>query len=100
MVALAYGTETDGSVISPAERSNIVGIKPTVGLTSRAGVIPESRHQDTVGAFGRSVKDAVLALETIVGVDERDDATWEQRGKAHSSTLRLAGSPGGLCNSP
>jgi amidase len=56
VVAFALGTETDGSVINPAERNAIVGIKPTVGLTSRAGVIPESEHQDTVGAFGRTVR--------------------------------------------
>ena len=59
VIAFALGTETDGSVINPAERNSIVGIKPTVGLTSRAGVIPESEHQDSVGVFGRTVRDAV-----------------------------------------
>ncbi|KAJ6141369.1 hypothetical protein N7470_009759, partial [Penicillium chermesinum] len=69
LVPIALGTETDGSVINPAQRNAIVGIKPTVGLTSRAGVIPESLHQDTVGTFGKTVRDAVYALDAIYGVD-------------------------------
>ena len=74
----ALGTETDGSVISPAERNGLVGLKPTVGLTSRAGVIPESEHQDTVGVLARSVADAAAVLGTIAGVDPRDNYTWAQ----------------------
>lgn len=62
MVTVAYGTETDGSVISPAERANIVGIKPTVGLTSRSGIIPESSHQDTVGCMGRTGREYIPFL--------------------------------------
>ncbi|KAJ6483814.1 amidase signature domain-containing protein [Mycena vitilis] len=89
MVTVAYGTETDGSVISPAERANIVGIKPTVGLTSRSGIIPESGHQDTVGAFGRRVQDAVFALDAIWGFDWRDDATLEQLGKTPDSYVQF-----------
>ncbi|KAL8705192.1 MAG: hypothetical protein Q9201_001692 [Fulgogasparrea decipioides] len=81
VVAFALGTETDGSVINPAERNAIVGIKPTVGLTSRAGVIPESLNQDTVGTFGRTVRDAVYALDAIYGVDPRDNATSTQVGR-------------------
>ena len=81
VVTFALGTETDGSVINPAERNAIVGIKPTVGLTSRAGVVPESVHQDTVGCFGRTVKDAVYALDAIYGVDPRDNYTAAQIGK-------------------
>lgn len=81
VVPFALGTETDGSVINPAERNAIVGIKPTVGLTSRAGVIPESEHQDTVGAFGKTVKDAVYALDAIFGADSRDNYTAAQVGK-------------------
>ncbi|KAK3321338.1 amidase [Cercophora scortea] len=80
-IAFALGTETDGSVINPAERNSIVGFKPTVGLTSRAGVIPESEHQDTVGTFGRTVRDAVYALDAIYGVDTRDNYTLAQKGK-------------------
>ena len=76
----ALGTETDGSVINPAQRNAIVGFKPTVGLTSRAGVIPESEHQDTVGTFAKNVRDAVLALDAIYGVDARDNYTSAQIG--------------------
>ncbi|TKA73433.1 hypothetical protein B0A49_06852 [Cryomyces minteri] len=77
----ALGTETDGSVINPAERNAIVGIKPTVGLTSRAGVIPESAHQDTVGTFARNVRDATYVLDAIYGPDSRDNYTAAQVGK-------------------
>ncbi|KAJ4413434.1 hypothetical protein N0V82_008558 [Gnomoniopsis sp. IMI 355080] len=80
-IAFSLGTETDGSVINPAERNGIVGIKPTVGLTSRNGVIPESEHQDTVGTFGRTVRDATYALDAIYGVDLRDNYTFEQEGQ-------------------
>jgi amidase len=80
IVPFALGTETDGSVINPAERNALVGIKPTVGLTSRAGVIPESIHQDTVGTFGRTVRDAVYALDAIYGIDSRDNYTAAQDG--------------------
>nr|POE53370.1 putative amidase [Quercus suber] len=77
----ALGTETDGSVINPAERNAIVGIKPTVGLTSRSGVIPESSHQDSVGCFGRTVRDATYCLDAIYGPDPRDNYTAGQIGK-------------------
>jgi amidase len=80
IVPFALGTETDGSVINPAERNALVGIKPTVGLTSRAGVIPESVHQDTVGTFGRTVRDAAYALDAIYGIDSRDNYTAAQDG--------------------
>ncbi|KAJ6058979.1 uncharacterized protein N7446_008562 [Penicillium canescens] len=80
LVPIALGTETDGSVINPAQRNAIVGIKPTVGLTSRAGVIPESLHQDTVGTFGKTVRDAVYALDAIYGIDTRDNYTLAQKG--------------------
>ncbi|KAJ4291926.1 hypothetical protein N0V90_009823 [Kalmusia sp. IMI 367209] len=84
VVSFALGTETDGSVISPAERNAVVGIKPTVGLTSRAGVIPESEHQDTVGTFGKTLRDAAYAFDAIYGVDERDNYTLAQQGKTPS----------------
>ncbi|CAI7611069.1 unnamed protein product [Penicillium glandicola] len=80
IVPIALGTETDGSVINPAQRNAIVGIKPTVGLTSRSGVIPESAHQDTVGTFGKTVRDAVYALDAIYGIDSRDNYTSAQEG--------------------
>ncbi|KAL2842381.1 amidase signature domain-containing protein [Aspergillus pseudoustus] len=81
LIPFAVGTETDGSVINPAQRNAVVGIKPTVGLTSRDGVIPESLNQDTVGCFAKTVRDAVYVLDAIYGVDHRDNATFGQVGK-------------------
>lgn len=71
----ALGTETSGSILSPSNRNNLVGIKPTVGLTSRNLVIPISEHQDTVGPMARSVKDAAYILQAIAGVDPYDNYT-------------------------
>jgi amidase len=65
MCAFSIGTETDGSVMFPADRNAVVGIKPTVGLTSTSGVIPESPSMDTVGTFGRSIEDATVVLDII-----------------------------------
>jgi len=90
MVPFALGTETDGNVISPADRNSVVGIKATVGLTSRAGVIPESHRQDTVGTFGKTVKDAVFALDGCFGPDPLDSYSLAQIGKTPSSNT--------LCN--
>ncbi|CAA9961006.1 Glutamyl-tRNA amidotransferase protein [Pyrenophora teres f. maculata] len=81
VVSFSLGTETDGSVINPAERNALVGIKPTVGLTSRSGVIPESIHQDTVGTFGRTLRDAAYAFDAIYGIDPRDNFTLAQEGR-------------------
>lgn len=89
VVTFALGTETDGSLINPAERNAVVAIKPTVGLTSRNGVIPESTHQDTVGGFGKTVKDAVYALDAIHGVDPRDNYTQAQIGKTPTGYLQF-----------
>ncbi|KAK3678931.1 hypothetical protein LTR78_001384 [Recurvomyces mirabilis] len=75
IVPLAFGTETDTSIINPAMVNGVVGIKPTVGLTSRSGVIPISETQDSVGPYGRSVADAALALDVIAGIDEEDKYT-------------------------
>ncbi|EMD94716.1 hypothetical protein COCHEDRAFT_1167811 [Bipolaris maydis C5] len=69
------------TIINPAERNALVGIKPTVGLTSRAGVIPESIHQDTIGTFARTVHDAAYALDAIYGIDPNDNYTSAQHGK-------------------
>jgi amidase len=71
----ALGSETDGSIISPSDASNLVGIKPTVGLTSRHLVIPISEHQDTVGPMARTVKDAAYVLNAIAGPDPADNYT-------------------------
>lgn len=75
LCAAAVGTETSGSIISPASRNSVVGIKPTVGLVSRAGVIPISATQDTPGTFGRTVADAAAVLGALTTVDRRDPAT-------------------------
>ena len=85
MVPFALGTETDGSVISPADRNSVVGFKPTVGLTSRTGVIPESHRQDSVGTFGKTVKDAVYALDGCFGPDPADNYSLAQIGKTPAS---------------
>lgn len=75
-LALAsLGTDTSGSITSPSQRSNVVGIKPSVGLTSRYLVIPISEHQDTVGPIARTVKDAAYLLDAIAGHDPRDNYT-------------------------
>ncbi|CAL5018143.1 unnamed protein product [Urochloa decumbens] len=72
MAAVTLGTETDGSILCPASLNSVVGIKPTLGLTSRAGVIPISPRQDTVGPICRTISDAVRVLDAIVGYDARD----------------------------
>ncbi|KAH6832918.1 Amidase family protein [Perilla frutescens var. hirtella] len=72
LVAVALGTETDGSILCPSSFNAVVGIKPTVGLTSRAGVVPVSPRQDTIGPISRTVSDAVEVLDAIVGFDYID----------------------------
>ncbi len=78
--AAALGTETDGSIVCPSSINGVVGIKPTVGLTSRAGVIPISHTQDTVGPHGRTVADAAAVLGALTGVDPRDPQTSASAG--------------------
>lgn len=75
LAVATLGSETDGSIISPSDVNNLVGIKPTVGLTSRALVIPISEHQDTVGPMARTVKDAAILLQAIAGPDPADNYT-------------------------
>jgi amidase len=78
-LALAcLGTETDGSILSPSSVNNLVGIKPTVGLTSRSLVIPISEHQDTIGPMARTVRDAAYILSAIAGKDKYDNYTQAQ----------------------
>lgn len=72
MVPLSVGTDTDGSIIGPASINGVVGIKPTIGLTSRRGVIPLSRHMDSVGLFARTVADAMHGLNVIAKHDPHD----------------------------
>jgi amidase len=82
LCAAAVGTETDGSIVSPASACGIVGIKPTVGLVSRAGVIPIAHSQDTAGPMARTVADAAILLAAMMGVDEGDADTRASKGKA------------------
>jgi amidase len=72
LAPLAVGTETDGSVVCPASVNGVVGIKPTLGLVSRSGIVPLAHSQDTAGPMARTVTDAVLLLDSMVGADERD----------------------------
>jgi amidase len=75
LCALAVGTETDGSIVCPSNANGIVGVKPTVGLVSRAGIIPISHTQDTAGPMARTVADAASLLTAMAGTDPRDEAT-------------------------
>ena len=75
LCAAAIGTETDGSIICPSSANGIVGIKPTLGLVSRAGVIPIAHSQDTAGPMTRTVRDAAIVLNALAGIDPRDPAT-------------------------
>ena len=92
--AIAVGTETDGSIVCPASTTGIVGIKPTVGLVSRAGIIPISHTQDTAGPLCRSVADAAALLSVIAGPDARDAATSGSAQHARDFTKFL--DPGAL----
>ena len=81
LCALAVGTETDGSIICPSQTNGIVGIKPTLGLVSRSGIIPIAHSQDTAGPMARSVADAAILLGVLAGVDGRDPATRSSRSQ-------------------
>ena len=83
LCAVAIGTETDGSIVSPASVNGLVGIKPTVGLWSRSGIIPISATQDTAGPMARTVKDAAILLSAICGTDRADAVTRNSEGKTH-----------------
>jgi amidase len=82
LAAIGIGTETDGSVVCPSSANSLVGIKPTLGLISRAGIIPIAHSQDTAGPMTRSVTDAALLLGVLAGSDARDDATRASAGKS------------------
>lgn len=79
---LALGSETDGSIVCPASANGIVGIKPTLGLVSRAGIIPIAHSQDTAGPMCRTVTDAAVLLGALTGIDPRDPATNASHGKS------------------
>jgi len=79
LAAVAVGTETDGSIVCPSSANSVVGIKPTLGLVSRSGVVPISHSQDTAGPMARTVADAAALLTVLAGVDPRDSATAPAR---------------------
>jgi amidase len=89
LCALAIGTETDGSIICPSNANGLAGIKPTVGLVSRAGIVPISHSQDTAGPMARTVADAAALLGALTGVDSNDSATAASSDKAQSDYTRF-----------
>ncbi len=95
LCAVAVGTETDGSIVSPSSANGIVGIKPTVGLLSRSGIIPISHSQDTPGPMARTVLDAAILLGALAGQDADDDATAAPGRKAAPNYAAFL-EPGGL----
>jgi amidase len=83
LAAASLGTETDGSIVCPSSHNALVGIKPTLGLTSRSGVVPIAHSQDVTGPMARTVADAAVVLGAMTGVDPRDPATAESRGHSY-----------------
>ena len=79
----AVGTETDGSIICPSQTNGIVGLKPTIGLISRSGIIPIAHSQDTAGPMGRRVEDVAILLGAMTGIDPDDSLTSESTGKSY-----------------
>jgi amidase len=103
LCAVAVGTETDGSIVSPATNCSLVGIKPTMGLVSRSGIIPISHSQDTAGPMTRTVADAAILLGALAGADPRDEATAKSNARIEQDYSRfldpkgLAGARLGVC---
>jgi amidase len=95
LCAVAIGTETDGSIICPSTMNSLVGIKPTLGLIGRSGIVPIAHSQDTAGPMGRTVADAAALLGILTGVDPRDEATQASQGKSHPDYTRFL-DPDGL----
>ncbi|MDH4064261.1 MAG: amidase family protein, partial [Acidobacteriota bacterium] len=94
LVALTIGTETGGSIMCPSSSNGVVGIKPTVGLWSRSGIIPISRSQDSAGPMCRTVRDAALLLGPLTGVDPRDEATKASEGHFHADYTQFLDADG------
>jgi amidase len=94
LCAIAIGTETDGSIVSPSSVNGLVGIKPTVGLWSRTGIIPISKTQDTAGPMARTVKDAAILLGACAGVDNADSYTLASKGKAKTDYTQFCDANG------
>ena len=95
LCAVAVGTETDGSVVCPASANGIVGLKPTVGLVSRTGIIPISHTQDTAGPMARTVHDLAVLLGAMAGADSEDSTTAASKGKIHPDYTKFL-DPAGL----
>ncbi|MFE3849396.1 amidase [Flavobacterium sp. LB3P45] len=89
LCVIAVGTETDGSVVCPASVNGVVGIKPTVGLVSRSGIIPISKTQDTAGPMARTVTDAAILLGAMAAIDQDDTVTLESKGKAQKDYTKF-----------
>jgi amidase len=94
LAAAAIGTETDGSIVSPSTNNALVGIKPTLGLVSRTGIVPIAHSQDTAGPMARTVADAALVLAAISGSDPADSATLRARPATGSRRASRAAGPG------
>ena len=95
LAVAAIGSETDGSIVGPSSRNCLVGIKPTIGLHSRGGVIPIAHSQDSTGPMARTVRDAAIMLGTMVGVDPRDPLTAASAGNFQTDYTGAL-DPGGL----
>ncbi len=95
LCTVAVGSETDGSIVCPSSANGIVGIKPTLGLISRAGIIPIAHSQDTAGPMARTVRDAAILLGALAGTDPRDRDTAETDGKMQKDYTQFL-DPGGL----
>jgi len=89
LCSVAIGTETDGSVVCPSHANGIVGIKPTLGLVSRSGIIPIAHSQDTAGPMARTVEDAVILLGVMTGIDSRDSATQQSKDLSRDDYTHL-----------
>ena len=89
LCTISIGTETDGSIVSPASVNGIVGMKPTVGLWSRSGIIPISATQDTAGPMARTVRDAAILLGALTGIDTADNITKESQGKSFTDYTKF-----------
>jgi len=94
LCAIGIGTETDGSIVSPSSVNGLVGIKPTVGLWSRSGIIPISKTQDTAGPMARTVRDAAILLAACAGVDSQDSYTAASQGKAQADYTKFLDADG------
>jgi amidase len=93
--AVGIGSETDGSIVCPSSSNGLAGIKPTVGLISRSGIIPISHSQDSAGPMGRTLRDAAILLGALTGVDPEDSATAASAGKSQTDYAQYC-DPNGL----